>query len=183
MEKDVKKLIETCQALWEDFNNCRAYFPNILPDMVGMKRVETAPYYKAQGFNINFIFNEGVSEKEIKRINRIGHWINQNFIIRLYAVLESYHIVSDSIEIDFNLKGAQYLDLVRRFRNYFAHSSGIFKPSNIEHNKTIEVMNSILGIHTEGLTDWPLSIGTVLKPLFDGCILYSTHKMNKANNC
>ena len=106
MGKDLRDLLEALDILWKDFNNCRAYFPYVQEDAVGATTAQTAPYYIAQGFNISFVFNEGLSMESILKINQIGHWINQNFVIRLCALLESYYI----LEFHKNFKKIDYLD-------------------------------------------------------------------------
>jgi hypothetical protein len=182
MKKDIGQLRETCETLWRDFNNCKAHFPHVPPEMKGAKFVETAPCYIAQGFNVTFEFSDGISEEGIKRINQISHWLNQNFIIRLCAVLESFGIIASSTltngpnKIDFNLEGAKHVNVVRRLRNCFVHTSGRYDPTDYDHRKTMKLISDTLGTPVDGLTDWPISINTVLKPLYDGCIKYAIQK-------
>lgn len=177
-------LVEALNILWSNFNNCRAYFPAVKSEDKGEKQLRTAPIYIKQGFDVSFVFNDGISEKEINKINEIGHWINQNFIIRLCALLESHHILSNDnkIKIDFNLKGAEHIDLVRRLRNYFAHSSGKFHPEKDEHVTTVRVLKKVLSISDFNTNEFPLPIDTVLEPLFKGCKLYAKKKSNKGIN-
>jgi hypothetical protein len=177
MEKNLDGLLEALGTLWLSFNNCKAHFPYIPDDAVGKKFANTAPFYVAQGFNISFVFSEGLSKEGIVKINQIGHWINQNFIIRLCALLESYHVLSNKIKIDSTLAGAEDIDIVRRLRNYFAHSSGRFNFLDKEHEKTMDLIGNKFGISIENRTEWPLSINTILKPLYEGCITYSKQKM------
>ncbi len=180
MSDKTEDLLESIDILWKNFNKCRAYFPYIPKEAKGVKEARTAPYYTQQGFNVKFVFSEGISEEEIERINEVGHWINQNAIIRLCAVLESFHIMSNTIRIDFNLDGAEQLNIARRLRNCFAHSSGRYKADDIEHHKTLKLMNDKMGISIDGRTDWPLSIDTVIQPLFEGCIKYVNEKAKSA---
>lgn len=177
MAKNLDELLEALDTLWNSFNNCRAHFPYIPEDAVGIKSANTAPYYVAQGFNISFVFSEGLSKEGIVKINQIGHWINQNFIIRLCALLESYQILSNSIKIDFNLDGAKHINIVRRLRNYFAYSSGRFNSENNNHNETIDLIRDHIGISIDNRAEWPLSINAVLRPLYEGCVNYSKQKM------
>ena len=177
MGKEINDLLESCKTLWNDFNNCKAHFPYVPIDAKGATAVRTAPFYIAQGFDISFLFSEGISEDGIKRINQIGHWLNQNFIIRLCAVIEYFEIISKSIKIDFNLDGAEHINIVRRLRNCFAHSSGRYNPEDKIHRETMELMRDKLGVSIDARTEWPISIDKVLKPLYDGCIKYALQKM------
>lgn len=178
MKKNMQELSAVGEILWRDFNNCKAHFPYVPPDAKGAKVVKTAPFYIRQGFNIEIVFSEGLSEEDIERINQISHWLNQNFIIRLCAVLESFGVISTAKagQINFSLEGAEHVNIVRRLRNCFAHSSGRYDPKDKKHGKTMKLIADELGISINGLTDWPISIDTVLKPLYDGCIRYAMQK-------
>lgn len=172
MRDEIAELLKSINLLWENFNNCRAHFPYIPKEAKGVNVAKTAPYYIKQGFDVSFEFLKGLSETDIEKINEIGHWINQNAIIRLCVVLESYHIISNSIKINFNLVGAEHVNIVRRLRNCFAHSSGQYKPYDNEHKKTLDLMKKYLRIETNNNKKWPLSIDTVMQPLFEGCVKY-----------
>jgi len=178
--KDIKNLLKGLDLLWDNYNNCRAHFPSVTEESIGTKAVRTAPYYIKQGFDITFVFSEGISADGIDKINEIGHWISQNFVVRLCALLEFFGVLSKNINIDFNLDGAEHVNIVRRLRNCFAHSSGEFHPGNSEHRKTMELMQEHLGIFIETLSAWPLGIDTVLEPLFEGCKKYAKNKLEKA---
>jgi len=180
MSDDKNELLEAIDILWKNFNNCRAYFPYMPKEAKGVKEARTAPYYIHQGFDIKFLFSEGITEEGVEKINEVGHWINQNAIIRLCAVLESFHIMSNTIGINFDLDGAEQINIARRLRNCFAHSSGRYKADDNEHRKTLNLMKDKLGISIDGRTDWPLSIDTVIQPLFEGCIKYVKEKTKNA---
>jgi hypothetical protein len=172
-------LLREIHTLWINFNNCKAHFPYMQIEAKGAKEVRTAPYYIEQGFDIKFIFSKGITENGINKINAIGLWINQNAIIRLCAILESFHIISKDIAIDFALDGAEHVNIVRRLRNYFVHSSGKLRAGDKEHRKTLKLMKDTIKVSINGCTDWPLSISTIIQPLFEGCIKYVNEKERK----
>jgi len=173
-----KDFLESCTTLWRNFNNCRSHFPSMTPDLIGKKEILAAPFYISQGFNVKFIFDQGFSKADMNSINQIAHWLNQNFIIRLYAILNCFHLISDNIDIDFSAAGAVELNIVRRLRNCFSHSSGRFDSQNQYHVDTMKMIHEKLNIEIDSLADWPLSINTILKPLMDGCVKYASSKMS-----
>jgi hypothetical protein len=179
MGKDITNLQGACKALWLDFNNCKAHFPYVPLAAKGAKKVRTAPFYIEQGFDIEFYFSKGISEEGIQRINQIGHWLNQNFIIRLCAILESFEVISkaETNKIDFKFEGAKHVNIERRLRNCFVHSSGRYDPTDKNHKKTMQLIHDKLGVLTDGVADWPISIDKVLKPLYKGCVKYARQKM------
>lgn len=182
MKEKVEEVIDLLDNLWMNFKNCRAHFPAISNTMIGETIIPTAPYYIADGFQISFVLTDPLDKPKLDTIHEIGHWINQNFVIRLCALLESRDIIPKDLEkkMDQNIEGWQNVDLVRRLRNYFAHSSGKYNPSKKEHIKTMEVLGAHLGIDIDGRDDFPLSINTVLEPLFNGCKKYTETKLNTA---
>jgi len=179
-EKNLDNLIEALDILWKNFNNCRAHFPCVPEDSVGVKSALTSPFYLRQGFNISFVFSAGISSEQIAKINQIGHWINQNFIIRLCALLESYNIFSETVKIDKSIKGSWHIDIVRRLRHYFAHSSGRYHSNDKRHLETMKSICEKFGYSIALQEDWPLPIDTVLKQLYEGCVDYAKMKMKSA---
>lgn len=178
--KDIEALEKSLDLLWENYTNCRAHFPRVTKESVGAKEVRTAPYYIRQGFHITFVFSEGLSPDDVDKINEIGHWISQNFIVRLCALLESFKVFSEEIQIDFGLDWAHYVNIARRLRNCFAHSSGRLHPEDNKHRKTIELMRDHIGISIDNCSTWPLAIETVLEPLLEGCRRYAKSKLGSA---
>lgn len=164
----------------EEFQQLQRSLPLYTEAGKGAKEATTAPYYIKQGFDVRFVFSEAITEEGIDKINEVGHWINQNVIIRLCAVLESYHIISNIIAIDFSLDGAEQVNIVRRLRNCFAHSSGKYRAHNRQHHRILELMRDKLGISIHGLSDWPLSVDKVIQPLFEGCRKYVRQKATTA---
>jgi len=175
--KDIETLLSGLELLWENYTNCRAHFPYVTKESVGAKTVSTAPYYIRRGFDITFVFSEGLSPEETDKINEIGHWISQNFVVRLCALLESFSVLSNQISIDFSLDGAEHVNILRRLRNCFAHASGGFHPEDDTHRETLELMRDHLGISIENCSTWPLAIDTVLEPLLQGCRRYAENKL------
>ena len=180
MEKEFKQINKEMDTLWTNLIKNRGYFPCVDDGSVGTKSLLTPPYYRDKGINIVHTFEEPLSIEIKDEILRIGHWINQNFIIRLCALIESYQLLSNVIKIDFTLDGAEQLNIVRRLRNRFAHSSGRYNPDNNDDVKTMKLMGKNLGISIEGRTDWPLVIDTVLERLLEGCKLYAEEKLKTA---
>jgi len=180
MGKEFEQINKEMEILWTNLNKSRGYFPCVDDSLVGTKVLSTPFFYRAQGINIVHTFEKPLSVQMKNDMLRIGHWINQNFIIRLCALIESYQLISNAIKIDFTLDGAKQLNIVRRLRNRFAHSSGRYNPDNSDDLKTMELMEQHLGISIEGHTDWPLAIDTVLEKLLEGCRLYAEKKLKSS---
>lgn len=154
----------------------RSVFPYLDENAIGKKTFNTAPYFKNLGLNVTFEFNQELERGDVDMINSIGHWINQNYIIRIYSLLEANEILSDEKKIDQKIDGWKEVDLIRRLRHKFAHSSGRYNPQNKDSKKLYEEIVShfnLTGVKaSEEATEFPLSIDKVLEPLTEGCKKY-----------
>jgi hypothetical protein len=180
MKEEVNKIFTEMNLLWRNLNRCRGYFPFVDDSSVGEKVILTPPYYQAQGISIIHSFDELLTLKKKNEINEIGHWINQNFVIRLYSLMECHHMLSACINIDFELNGAEHLNIVRRLRNRFTHSSGSYNSDDSDDVKTMELIRDHLGIPIVESIDWPLAIDTVLENLLEGCKMYVKAKIKSS---
>ena len=91
----------------------RAVFPYMRKDLVGARRLRTAPFDLRRGFGITFMFAEPLTAKRIDEINKIGHWIKQNYIVRLYALLDGHKVVFQKGRINTELDGHEEIDILR----------------------------------------------------------------------
>lgn len=73
----------------------RAQFPNIREEHINKEIIYPAPFYKTETIVKYITLKENVNATTLHKINSIGHWMNQNIIIRLYSILEYYKIVGN----------------------------------------------------------------------------------------
>lgn len=109
-----------------------------------------------------------------------GHWINEAFVIRLWAVLEAHHIVDGVKKIDPTLPGASVVDLCRHLRQRFAHATGRIKGKDARRldSKLREVFG--LGDQSSIFVDrFILSKGDVLRPMHAQCRAYAEALLEK----
>lgn len=177
MKFDKEKIIKEIKLLRKNYIKCRAYFPCLSEEIIGEKQFITPDLYRKKGYKIVFEFHEPITEKDIRRNNEIGHWINQNVIIRLYALLDSNHVV---VDIDKCVDGGVDVDIVKRLRNPFAHGSGHYN-KKAKHRKLVEDINMHFDLNYDPnkIDEFPLSIDKIILPLFDGCIKYIQNLNNK----
>jgi hypothetical protein len=156
----------------------RAMFPYLAKDLIGITSYPTAPLYQDRGFNITFSFSEPLTAERVEEINTIGHWVNQNFIVRLCALLESHHIIppKGKGKINQQLDGHEEVDILRRLRNVIAHTSGRYDPKEPNERKLYERIAQKFSIEADDpqtTSDFPLPIDTLLIPLAEGCKRYT----------
>ncbi len=108
--------------LWVNFLQVRATHPYMSPTHVGLTSYESAPYYKIKGLNFRVQFDKPLTIDDLEKLNGLGYWVNQSVIVRLYALLEYYGVVSETQKINTELEGHEEVDILRRLRNCFAHT-------------------------------------------------------------
>jgi hypothetical protein len=108
----------------------RSVFPRLEQELVGQQEFESPDYYKRLGFKASFEVPEGISQEFVDGFFEVGHWINENFLLRLWAVLESRKSVGNTIKIDKTLDGWENVELLRRLRNKVGHGSGEYDPDD-----------------------------------------------------
>ncbi len=111
----------------------------------------------------------------INGLNEIAHWINENFVLRLYAVLESHGLFKNGI--DKGVAGHDEMEILRRLRNKIGHGSGKYDPEDADKRKLHERLVNHFGIdpktYLEDHTKYPLAVGQVLVPLAEACKTYA----------
>ena len=154
----------------------RAVFPRLAENVEGKTSVLTAEHFRAQGLGVVLSFAAPVSDKDIKGYNELAHWLNENFVVRLYAVMEANGFVSETVSIRHDLPGADELDILRRLRRLIAHGSGYYDPENADKARLKQRIESTFSVEArrepEDLNKFPLGIRQVLIPLVEGCKRY-----------
>jgi len=162
---DKVELLKEMDDLWTNFLQVRATYPYARPTHIGKTLIESPPYYRNKGLKFKLEFEKPLTDEDVKRLKGLGYWINQSVIIRLYALLEYYGIVSEEIKINHDLDGHDELDILRRLRRYFVHTSK-YNPAD---NEQLKLFNRIiehfkLSIYEKDVL--PIPIDTVVEVIF-----------------
>jgi len=183
-EDDQSPVLLDLNTFWEYVIKSRSHVPSFAGSLVGRQVVKTAPWYSVKGYPLSFIFTDPLTDQDISRLNEIAHWMNQNIIIRLYAILDCHGLLN-TLFFDDNRRIKQginkrvdnweFVEVVRQLRNRFAHGSGKYNSEDTDHKKTLDVMFRLRLVSTwsSDKTEWPLAIDTVIEPIFKGCRQYA----------
>jgi len=177
---DLKTIFREMDTLKANFENCKAYFPHMNKKMIGCQQFNTAPRYWHKGFPFTFFFNKPLTAQDVKKNNEISHWLNENFVVRLCAILNSYKICSKRKHIDSSVRnGSNEMYLLKRLRDVIAHSSGRYNPNDKKHDHKglMRDLLSYFNLSNQNRKAFPLPIDTVLDPLFEGCKRYVQEKV------
>lgn len=173
-----KTILKEIDILKTNFTSCRAYFPHIPEKQIGSRRLKTAPFYWNKGFAVTLSSSKPLTKKDIQKNNEIGHWINENVVVRLCAILQSHRILSEKVSIDKSIDGWKEVDLLRRLRDVIAHTSGRYNPNKRKHKRLLKELVSHFGLSNGNRKEFPLDIDKVIYPLFEGCNGYVQGKIS-----
>ena len=162
----------------ERLHRCRSVFPRLGRHLAGQKTFEAPAYYRQLGFDVVVALQQPMTEEFIDTLNNLAHWLNENFILRLYAVLESNSMYRS--KLDQNLPGYDEMDIVRRLRNMIGHGSE-YDPADSGKKKLYDRVVAHFNVQSESyLQDaekYPIAVGQVLVPMAHGCKVYVQAKL------
>lgn len=159
----IEEIIEHIDDIYSYYRHSRSFVPYLNPKLVGKN--ESPPFNINRNVTVTVIFNEPLTKDFILLNNQIAHYLNQNFLIRLYALLDYHQVVSEKEKINKDLPGADEVDILRRLRRLFSHTSGKYNPSNNEHLELVQRIISFFNLSITEPNDFPISIDKVIEPI------------------
>jgi hypothetical protein len=170
------KIINEIDLIWGYHLEVRAHFPFARPGDIGKRIIESSPYYFFRGHAIKYDYGKELDAEDIKQINEVSNWLNQNALIRLYALMNYHGFVSEKIKIDQSIRGCKELDLLRRLRNHFAHTDGRYNINDEDQISLVDEIEEYFGLIQDKFDHIPISIDQVIEPIFEGCKEYVQNK-------
>jgi len=179
-------VVEEMKVLYHNFMELRALFSYNNEEMIGQRVLRTAPLYRNTiGKDIIIDFGTPITAEDIRKINEIGGFLNENVIIRLYALLEEHGILIYKKEVDKTIEGHEAAYLTKQLRHRYAHSLGRPDAQNEDHVALFKRLNEYLKppipFEIENARSFPNSIDTVIIPLFRGCHKYAEGILKKSS--
>jgi len=167
--------IETIDSLWRSHYNARSLFPRMDAALADSGQDGWSPpsFYDESPYLL-VTMKQPISAADVEFNNYVAHWMNENFIIRLYAILQAYDVAKVDAP---NASGYDEYKIVRRLRDKLAHgSSGRYDASDKNDRDALERLRRVGRGFVEpddydGRFD--LSISGVLFPLLLGCRDYA----------
>ncbi len=180
---DIDVIIRDINGLENIFLHCKSFFPALGNSLIGQQSFDTAPYYQARGYKVSIHTDRRITQDFLDTYSRIGRWLNENAIIRLYGIMDYYRFLNN---IDQSVDGWKEVDLMRRMRNVFTKTNLNYQPSdqdNMRLRQEIIARYSLIE-DQQPKGEIPTPIDKVLQPIFEGCRNYIKEKglHNNANS-
>ena len=171
--EEIRKEIMT---ILDYFKRSKAYFRYIGDKDIG--KVKLPPYNILPNVKQYLEYDQPITIEFQEKQNSIGHFLNQNICIRLLALLESHQVIGNSEKINKNLKGWEDLEVLRRLRHRFAHSSGKYNSEKVKDRKLMEVLMSRYKPCSVEPSDFPINQDKVIYPIVKGVLQYTEAKFS-----
>jgi hypothetical protein len=170
MEKILTKDIvaDICNEIerqWEHHLLIRAAFPAKTPEDGGP--YESPPYYKHKAVSFAVCRPVPMSDVMKRGYKDLGAWANQNYVIRLFGILEENSIIKAGKKLK-----NPYTEIVALLRHSVgAHSRGVKNPERSDSEKVTKLIQKHLDDRAlpDTIKTFNLSIDTVLEKLKIGC--------------
>jgi len=116
-------------------------------------------------------FDNQIDDDTREEINELAHFMNQNVIIRLYALLDYYDIYKG---LNDELRGYDHLWILKKLRNIFAHTAGQYEPNKPKHLTIVEKMNDMYKLDADPnqRTKFPVLKRKVIGTMINGIERY-----------
>ncbi|MCB0395481.1 MAG: hypothetical protein KDD36_02430 [Flavobacteriales bacterium] len=161
-EASKTELTDEIDRQWEYHLLTRAVFNSNFP-----KDLEyiSPPFYEERGICIKVKILDAYSEVFKNSAGTVAVWLNQNYVIRLYGILDSKRLIKHGKEND--IKIIELINIMRQ--NVGAHSTGRRASNKSDLNKATKLINELFGkkISIESIRSYTLSIDSVLEPMKD----------------
>lgn len=166
--------VKAIDDLWYRLYLARSLFPRMDYSMAEADVAKwSPPDYYAESPYAEVVMKRPVDTADVDQNNEVAHWINENFIVRLYAILQVFGIAKSDL---CDAPGYDHYKVVRRLRDKIAHGSSRYNSDRAEDRDALERLRRVCPGFTppdryDGNFD--LSISEVLWPLASGCRDYA----------
>jgi len=176
-KRNIDEIIEQIENLRKYHKTTRRVFKRLNIEDIAENDTfinTTLPGYIGTKLNIRIKFAGEYDQNTIGRYNEIARYLNQNVIIRLYALMNHHKFVGDNIPIYHKVSGWKELDLVRRLRNILAHKTGTVDHTDTDEDRLFDEIIQQFNLPKDTIDPrhFPLPSDRVIMKLFDGCIQY-----------
>jgi hypothetical protein len=165
------RAIKEIDKLLERHTQARSHVPRLGTNLVGHFYYSSPLFYVERGFDVITMLPRPLTVQDIAKINAVSHWMNENAIVRLFAILNRCKLVGEYVKIDKAIDSWMDVDIVRRLRNKIAHGSGYDKddPEDVKLAAAIEERFGVSLVEDA----FQLDIMPVLTGLCEGCKSYA----------
>lgn len=178
---NVDQIIAEIDGLQDIFLQCKSFFPALSDNLIGNTSFPTADYYAFKGYNVFINTKNPITREFIGRYAKIGKWLNENAIIRLFGILHYHEQVGNKNTLLKDLPGYKDIRFCCWIRNVITKTKLNYDPES-EDNKNLRAeLISYYGLRPEDFKEGiPTPVSQVVEKIFEGCKTYLRAKYKNA---
>jgi len=166
--EEIEAICEEIESQWEYHFIARAAFPNGLISQ--LPQYESPQFYRDKGVHFQVCVALPLPAVMERGLEDVGHWLNQNYIIRLYGILDQDGVLKKGKE-----KNNSYTQILYILRQRVgAHSRGYRNPKSSEVRNLTKLIKEHfnISIEPEDAKHFNLAIDTFLQRLKEHCVRF-----------
>ncbi len=170
-----EELEEEVNRIWKLHRNTRSVFPYFSETKLVFERSNHFKVWNHPILESGLLsFKKPISKEMIPELNEIGGYLNQNFVIRLFALMNYYNLVGSQGSIQEGVSGCKDVLIMVKLRQHFSHSSGRVNPKRRESvNLRDEIYNFYkVDPKTQDPLEFAIPLIKVLERMKNGCLSY-----------
>jgi hypothetical protein len=178
MINSIEEIIAEIDALEDIVIQCKSLFPALSDNLVGKDSFPTPPFYRSRGHDAYIRTEKPITQKFINQYLKVGKWLNENAIIRLYGIMYYHGLLK---KIDSTVNGWKEVDLMRRMRDAFTKTKLNYKPNDPRNTRLRKEVISYFDLPEAQFPEGeiPTPIDKVIRLIFEGCRNYVRGKKDK----
>lgn len=156
-----QQILDEIETQWECHVMTRAVFDSNFPNRGS--EYSSGSFYKEHGINFKVHILNTESDQFKRSSKRVAEWLNQNYVIRLFGILDGHRLIGRGILLE-----SDVIELLKLLRNNVGAHSSDTKPSNKSAiRKATRLINELFdrSITVESVEHYTLSIDSVLFPM------------------
>lgn len=150
------------------FRHSKKFFRYIEDKDIG--KYETQPYNVNNQITFVMRFNEPITQNLQVLHSKVGHYLNQNYLIRLYEILKHYGIAGKNI--DKSLKGSEDILILWELRCKFAHGLGKYDSTKKKDRDLLAKLKHRYNETRINKDEFPVSQDKTIKGIIHGIRSY-----------
>jgi len=178
---NVERIIAEIDNLQDIFLQCKSFFPALGDNLIGTTSFPTADYYAFKGYNVFINTKTPITREFIEKYAKIGKWLNENAIIRLFGILHYHKQVGKKNPLLRDLPGYNDIRFCCWIRNVITKTRLNYEPESDDNTKLREELISHHGLRPEDFKEGiPTPVSQVVEKIFKGCKTYLRAKYKNA---
>ena len=163
-----QKVLKEILELDSYFRHSKKFFRYIEDKDIG--KHETQPYNVNHQTKFKMRFDQPMTNELQSLHSKVGHYLNQNYLIRLYEILKHHNVAGK--HLDKTLRGSEDIEILWELRCKFAHGVGKYDPTVKEDQDLLAMLMFRYKEEHIVKDEFPISQDKTIKEIIHSIVSY-----------